>query len=140
MYLPHRLKVKAKFGIGELIGLEGDLATVQVGELVHQLRVQHLTPIFRPLSDLLVTIKHNNQLFKPFALLKAFNHIGYHFNVEEKDLREIIEAGKLDMGKMPFWMASICAKWHFDLNGLIELGLAEVFVNEVEQLKPEENA
>ena len=82
-----------------------------------------IKPILRPLSDLTKEIEHDGNTFTPmtrFAELDGdayFYHIGF-LNDMNRNWAYII-------GKFPHWFVyKYIIKWHFDVFGLIDAGLA----------------
>ena len=123
IHVPHDLQVQIGGGIYTLKGLSGDKAILDKW-FRPKVPVKYVVPYVRPLTYLLKEIIHDGLKFTPYDLLTAYNRIGYHFNVDRGQLAEIIAAGQLDMGKMPYWMVVKCAEWHFDVNNLLTKKLA----------------
>ena len=129
IYIGHSLQIQTFLGKKELLGLKGNKAIVEIGRFfIHYINLTQVKPFVRPLDQLTKKIKHNDVCFVPFNILKAYNYIGYHFNVEEEQLKYIIENDQLDMGKMPYWMVNLCAGWHFDIRNLLNKQLANELI------------
>lgn len=125
IYLPHKLQVQVKRGTGELIALKKNEAIIMGKYYPFSIDLKEITPLVRPLNQLTKKININGNIFTPFNILKTYNRIGYHFNIEKEQLEYIIENNQLDMGKMPYWFVNTCAIWHFDVNNLLNRKLAK---------------
>jgi len=123
IHVPHDLQVQIGGSVYTLKGLKGDNAILDKW-FRPKVPVKYVVPLVRSLTYLLKEIIHDGLKFTPYDLLTAYNRIGYHFNVDRNVLAEIIAAGQLDMGKMPYWMVVKCAEWHFDVNNLLTKKLA----------------
>lgn len=123
IHIPHDLQIQVHGSIYTLKGISGDKAILK-GWFRPRVPIKHVVPLVRPLTYLLKEIIHDGLKFTPYNLLSKYNQIGYHFNVDRGQLAEIIAAGQLDMGKMPYWMVTMCASWHFDVNNLLTKKLA----------------
>lgn len=123
IYLPHKLHVQFAGGIYTLRGINGNSAIFRRWWMP-SVPIKHVVPLVRPLTYLTKPIIHNGNKFVPFNILAKYNAVGYHFNLKEHELAEVIRNGQLDMGKMPRWMVEMCAAWHFDVNHLLQKKLA----------------
>lgn len=123
IHVPYDLQVQVHGSIYTLKGISGENAIFK-GLFRFRVPIKHVIPLVRPLTYLLKEIIQDGLKFTPYDLLSAYNRIGYHFNVDRGQLAEIIAAGQLDMGKMPYWMVLKCAEWHFDVNNLLTKKLA----------------
>ncbi len=104
-YLPYRLKVSL---IHTLHGHTGIGSVEHVVQAVNEGKSQ-FKPILRPLSDLTKEIEHNGEKFVPTKALSMW------------DLQGITV---LDIPHIPVNLYELLLKWHFDVFGLIEKGLA----------------
>ncbi len=66
--------------------------------------------ILRPLLDLTKEIEHNGEKFVP---IEDFKKAGYIFPLNEDNFYNL-----------PYGIVNILLKWHFDIYGLIDAGLA----------------
>ncbi len=123
IYMGHKLEVQFAGGVYTLRGINKNNAIFRRWWMP-SVPIKHVVPIVRPLTYLLRPILHDGLTFTPFKLLKVHDQIGYHFNLNEETLIEVIKSGQLDMGKMPHWMVEMCASWHFDVNHLLDRKLA----------------
>lgn len=73
----------------------------------------HYKPLLRPLSDLTKEIEHNGERFFPASKMTTHGFHNDFWNEDEFDYRYLYA---LDYQKL--------LSWHFDIFGLIELGLA----------------
>ena len=76
-------------------------------------------PILHPLSNLTKEIEHNGEKFIPYDRLKTIvsnNQWIKIYNTIGNDYEKICD--------MPYWWVNQIIKWHFDIHGLIEEGLA----------------
>lgn len=83
--------------------------------------VNEVKPILRSLSDLTKDIEHEGERFVPIEKILE----EYCFNLEKMDKKEI-ESYALSFIEidMPFKVAELLFKWHFDIEDLISKGLA----------------
>jgi len=81
-------------------------------------------PILRPLSQLNEEIEHNGERFEPLERLKCpdLGHVDYISNEREDWIKKYGHQRWLDA--IPYGLIQLLLKWHFDIYGLIELGLA----------------
>lgn len=78
-------------------------------------------PILRPLSDLTKEIEHNGEKFVPIRKLLEANS----FNLEKMETEYINSFAKSMVEiQMAYDDAQLLLRWHFDIFGLIEKGLA----------------
>lgn len=116
-YLPYGLKVLVEeYGIELVVGIHGnDIITTE-----DNAHFSAIKPILRPLSDLTKEIEINGEKFVPIE------KCGY-CSLEDC----INEGGEIDevtsdhlLSFMPFNYLRKLFEWHFDINELIEKGLA----------------
>ena len=130
IHLPNKLIVLNKVGAEmELLGIKGDKAILKGRWMNATVPIDTITPLVRPLAQLTEEIEHNGIRCTPYNILKLYNADGYHFNIDERQLKTIIKEGRLDFGKMPYWMVIQCAMWHFDIHGLLKRKLAKPIYN-----------
>ena len=107
-------------------------------------------PILRPISDLIVEIDHNMEVFVPLYKLvdpentewsklaaieynpfpKIPNYSPY-YKVHHDTLGEVISVNPRNILVLPFHLVCKLVEWHFDICGLIEKGEA-IDVNTLE--------
>ena len=121
-YLPYGLEVAFNldqdgYEYGIIDGLNKDLDIVEVNACDPY--VSDIKPLLRPLSDLTKEIEHNGEKFVP---IEYFEENYYTLDLHQQCNRVI---------KDPRWMyqcrymfVDYLFKWHFDVFGLIEQGLA----------------
>ena len=79
-------------------------------------------PILRPLSDLTKEINHDGIVFTPYDNDELSDAMA-----SNEDLEYLCEQGGSNIAAdrgMPYFIIEILLKWHFDVFGLIEKGLA----------------
>lgn len=134
IHLPHQLRVENNVGKEmELLGIKGEKALLKGKYFDSTVPLSSITPLLRPITQLTEKILHNGSFLTPYAILKLYNKDGYHFNIDERQLKTIIKQDRLDFGKMPYWMVIQCAHWQFDINGLLNQQLAKPIINTVQQ-------
>jgi hypothetical protein len=124
-YLPHKLIVK-DFGVLLSLSKSNNDAMFDYaandGIEVTKGYVESLVPLLRPMSDLFKDIVHNGRKVNASILL-----------------RNSLESSSVKSGKflyplteplaMPYFLIQVLFKYHFDVFGLIEKGLAEPIKN-----------
>jgi hypothetical protein len=124
-YLPYKLKCNEKWTLISLSSLEDhamfDYSARFDGENKKGY-IQFLKPMLRPMSDLFKDIVHNGRKVNASILL-----------------RNSLESSSVKSGKflyplteplaMPYFLIQVLFKYHFDVFGLIEKGLAEPIKN-----------
>lgn len=112
-YLPYRLKILRPDNKTTLTlkGINGNLLILDEDNIEKYGHIKKNKPVLRPLSDLLKTIKINNQKFMPARKLGFYQaDVDFVFN-NQTDLIQFRFVQKL-------------IEWHFDVFGLIDAGLA----------------
>lgn len=93
-----------------------------------------IKPVLRPLSDLIKEIVHNDEKFVPLDELDIL-YDGKHSHDDEW-IRDTITRGHtwtdMDTDTLTVKAATLFLRWHFDIYGLIDKGLA-VDMNFVQQ-------
>jgi hypothetical protein len=138
-YLPYKLKFLCTDGYEhEMVGLElvdillishqGDFGRVNINTM-------NIKPLLYPLSHLTKEIEVNGERFVPIAEFWKMNHnldkIG-EFKANISDCEAYIKSNHLafffdfsaDLRNVKFWIIKKLFEWHFDVNSLIEKGLA----------------
>lgn len=123
IHLPYQLPVQFGGNMYTLRGINGQDAIFRKWWMP-KVPIKHIVPLVRPLTYLTKPIIHNGTKFTPLNILTIQNQLGYHFNLDKNTLEQVIKEGKLDMGKMPYWMVVMCASWGFDVNHLLAKKLA----------------
>ena len=138
-YLPYGLKVTFEGDdfIHEIVGLS--IASKGV-ELISQFGdygradIKDCIPILRPLSDLDKNITHKGKTFNPIKELikmpitKESNALMAFYSLNTigvgKYLEDVANYGDINPKYLSYPLATKLIEWHFDINGLIEIGLA----------------
>lgn len=114
-YLPYGLNILYWNGLAkEYI----EILQVLHYENRHVLGSEKHKPILRPLSDLTKEIEYNGEKFVPSDWISK-NYIGSKFDMDIKILYQFKTYEHL-----PYTVIENLLKWHFDVFGLIEQGLA----------------
>lgn len=114
-YLPYGLKGmllsedKTPIEQCELLGLYSD--TVYLSKHYQDQDIEYFKPILRSLSDLTKEIEHNGKRFVPMDRLYPYQIDSY--------LVQAIENGSVEWA-----IIQKLHEWHFDTEGLTEIGLA----------------
>ena len=117
-YLPYGLKNQRAFHKPKVIdGIVGN--KVYFGDTV--LFINQIEPILRPLSDLTKEIEFDNEKFTPSKdKYWGMNSFQYHINKFEN-----WESPSAYLNSCaPYGLLLVLIKWHFDVFGLIDAGLA----------------
>jgi hypothetical protein len=117
-YLPYGLKNQRAFHKPKVIdGIVGN--KVYFGDTV--LFINQIEPILRPLSDLTKEIEFDNEKFTPSKdKYWGMNSFQYHINQFEN-----WESPSAYLNSCaPYGLLLVLIKWHFDVFGLIDAGLA----------------
>lgn len=125
IHLNNNLRIVTGDETKPLIGLTNDKAEIQGKYFKYKVPIASIRPLVRPPDQLIQRIRHGDTFFEPYKLLRAYNRIGYHFNMDREQLEAIIKADQLDFGKMPYWMVVMSAKWNFDVTHLLARDLAD---------------
>lgn len=123
-YLPYGLK---GISIEENLGLEivkgfsiyGKDDTVSLITNIDDIDMVLFKPILHPLSDLTKEIEVNGEKFVPIEKLRTQ---GYNLNFDDDFTFE--DFINFDILNNSFGFVQLLLKWHFDIYGLIEKGLA----------------
>lgn len=125
-YLSYELNVEYPYvtgkAIDKLIAIDASSNTCFMG-FNPWIPINKIKPIFRLLSDLTKEIEHNGEKFIPID--KIF--IGHK---EEQPMPQFMEytykcaKGLVHPVHLQYWITENLFKWHFDVFGLIEAGLA----------------
>ena len=94
-------------------------------EKIFHTKINFLKPIRRPLSGLIKEIEHNGKKFVPMLLLfpqsvKEENDFEVYGTIP--DYWKVLM--KINVKNWDYWQVHKLISWHFDINGLIEAGLA----------------
>ena len=95
---------------------------------IDSVNYEQFKPILRPLSDLTKEIEHNGERFVPVEEIKQFFPAGWYLGFEI----EIDSLGVAGLRTPESWLPignwprlfKMLYRWHFDVEGLIEKGLA----------------
>lgn len=130
-YLPYRLQLKCIGGIFRANRKELPLIKVADATLTPDLfadiynktfdTIGHFKPILHPLSNLTKKIEHNGEKFVPIVKLYELDIIDVYplsTNFDIDDLHQYCNFGHI------LSLFEKLYKWHFDIHGLIEKGLA----------------
>ncbi len=133
-YLPYELEI-----INTIRDLRLTLKGVQTDlDIIHshgKTPIKFIKLVLRPLSDLTKEIEHNGEKFVPLAeILIAIPSAAFRFKIHKNTVIECWE-DKEDGKHMKFYLDPIMGmnefqhiqklfEWHFDVEGLIEKGLA----------------
>lgn len=118
-YLPYKLKYIDKDS-GEITIMRTISAEINLIDLgwgnAHEL--EEFKPILRPLSDLTKEIEHNGERFVPLYYLagKYGDNIGEWVYLFKRNVQDLDDA--------PYKAFQKLLSWHFDVFGLIAVGLA----------------
>lgn len=123
IHVPHKIEVQFAGGMYTLRGINNNDAIFRRWWMP-SVPIKHIVPLLRPLHRLTQPMIHKRSTFTPYKTLMLYSEMGHYFNLDPKILEEVIENDKMDMGKMPYWMAELCASWHFDVKGLLPRKLA----------------
>ncbi|WON94737.1 hypothetical protein [Sphingobacterium sp. UGAL515B_05] len=128
-YLPYGIRVKVGKTERNLTAVSLDSTFVFVSAWKgsrekEMVSIEEIKPILRPLSDLTKVIEHNGERFVPVVNLgwNSYDHIlksGTCINISYEYMVKLF-------------------KWHFDVFGLIEKGLA-IDINSIEGKETKEN-
>lgn len=116
-YLPYGVKVKWNNTSYEMISLRLNERCQLVDyytEEVYGVKLEHIKPILRPLSDLTKEIEVNGEKFVPIEIIDKRNNLSVLETTKDTDLIDCL----------PYWVINYFLEWHFDIYGLIENGLA----------------
>ena len=148
-YLQHNLKVKlSDIGIKWLHGNQKSLTNIDNEifsihdillwdssiELVNNddyyvgyLEIGGIKPILRPLSQLLEEIECNGETFTPLDFFEIYEEDNFEYiDMQTYRLLESIARHNIihDVRWLPYGVVEKLIEWNFDINGLIEDGLA----------------
>lgn len=131
-YLPYELKAVKGITRIKLTAVNLELPQIyHTSYLGSRLRVvsdiNSIKPILRPLSDLTKEIEVNGIKMNPITNLKTQ---GYHLNFDDEFTFE--DFIKSDILNNSYGFIDLLIKWHFDVFGLIENGIA-VDINTLNQ-------
>lgn len=79
-------------------------------------------PILRPLSDLKKEIEHNGERFIPIVRLAST--LGFAYGGELHSIGLGLLSDKIRIESLPYEIIMKFIEWHFDVDNLIEKGLA----------------
>ena len=125
----HTMEVYGCFNINNIafskevdIEIEND-SGYSIGYIV----VDEIKPILRPLSQLLEEIECNGETFTPLEFFEVYEENSFEY-INMKTYRMIEEIAKEniihDVRWLPYGVVEKLIEWNFDINGLIEDGLA----------------
>lgn len=80
-------------------------------------------PILHPLSDLTKEIEHNGEKFVPVDIFFPYSDYDKIFD-RKVDITSLELAGSINFKYSPYFILNNLFKWHFDVFGLIDAGLA----------------
>lgn len=83
--------------------------------------IENFKPILTPMSDLTKVIIHNGNVFRPICKLLE-SYCFYTDKMEESEILSYSES--LIEIDMSLQTATMLCEWHFDIFGLIDMGLA----------------
>jgi hypothetical protein len=126
-YLPYGLKLYFEYTnkVGEITNIYNIDEDVKLSmDYRDEEHIWMFKPILRPLSQLTEEIEHNGEMFEPLERLKCpeLGHVDYISNEREYWIKKHEHQNWLD--PIPYGLIQLLLKWHFDIYGLIELGLA----------------
>lgn len=130
-YMPYGLMCQTtdmgKVVISELNAIYSDNSYTFMNIVESEKGFEDIKPILRPLSDLTKEIEHNEERFVPME--KIFFDKWIDWDGESDclvSMRNTYNAskGKVHSEFLPGWVLKNLYRWHFDIFGLIEKGLA----------------
>ena len=143
-YLPYNLKCKYPYGNKEglvrnvfNLSLDSDDVKISV-DFMDGEHVWMFIPLLRPMSDLFENIVHNEEIVCVAKVIKNLDYSIEWWN-ESRTALHYPETGEfcitssdyeLDYKSLDYSIIETLFKYHFDVFGLIEKGLAEPIVNE----------
>jgi len=144
-YLPYKLKCEVlnsgkEKEIGEMMAVYDD-GSACFGNIVESEHgFEYVKPILRPLSDLTKEIEHNGEKFVPIDKLKheeeQQNTMFFLFygNIIDglRYLEDVAEYNSVNTKYLSYPLATKLIEWHFDIFGLIKIGLA-IDINTLKQ-------
>lgn len=125
-YLPYGLKVGWNNIFHEMISLKSNERCQLVDNFtdeIYGIKLVHIKPILRPLSDLIKEIEHNGERFVPLEKLEVeganigSNIVGIVISIVEDYEWIYLQDVQNNITQKLF-------EWHFDVFNLIEKGLA----------------
>lgn len=130
-YLPYRLyyRLKGNYPIKEGVdNIIENFAEVTIQNIHIVLCDVNRKPILRPLSDLVKEINIQGDIFVPMERIFGLNYINWDGESQSSPLciRDTYNCsnGTVTPEFIPYWVVENLLKWHFDIFGLIEEGLA----------------
>ena len=121
-YLPYELKILNGKEYDIVNGIDNKtVISLFRGHLENFTTIENVKPILRPLSDLTKEIEFDNEKFTPSKdKYWGMNSFQYHINQFEN-----WESPSAYLNsRAPYGLLLVLIKWHFDVFGLIEAGLA----------------
>lgn len=115
-YLPFGLKVD----VGQYSEKNVELTL----GLLQGYNIESIKPNLRPLSDLTKEIEHNGETFVPVVRVCAFGVVTKIINDSDVEKLKYFISDWENKKKMPQWCYELFTSWHFDMDNLIEKGLA----------------
>ncbi len=111
-YLPYELEIKYRASSTQFLGKDNL-------HLIDLCLNKQWKPILRPLSDLTKEIEHNGEILTPSEKYWGLTSFSVFFNYDGwVNLESYLNS------KVPYGVVQCLIKWHFDVFGLIEKGLA----------------
>ena len=107
--------------------------------LEDSLNLNTIKPILRPFSDLTKEIEVNGEKFVPMN--KLLMGVGYNYPQEcyDQDKAWVLNEAYRALGELPHRKVQKLFEWHFDIFGLIEIGLA-IDINSLVELNGSVNS
>ena len=148
-YTPHGLKVTFEGDdlthevVGLSIAADGIELISPFGDY-GKANIEDCKLILRPLSDLDKNITHNGKTFNPvkelvkMPITKENNALMAFYSLNTigvgKYLEDVANYGDINPKYLSYPLATKLIEWHFDINGLIEIGLA-ININDLKDKK-----
>tara|TARA_R100000951_G_scaffold494_2_gene2187 strand:+ start:4023 stop:4487 length:465 start_codon:yes stop_codon:yes gene_type:complete len=116
----------------KVTGIDQRFIEIDNGAHHYEIESEEFFPLLRPMSDLFENIVHNGEIVCVAKVIKedafVLHELYYDLSFKQnalilRSLGEVMDFDKLS--ELPFFVVEILFKYHFDVFGLIEKGLAQ---------------